>query len=292
MLNFRDINVEITRLGDLKILVETYKLIASSTMQKIRNSVLQNRAFYIGLDRISQEVEHAHQKELARLRRSQKRRNDRMAPNATSSGKKRLSIFLSANTGLYGDIIAKTFGFFVEELKKNPADIVVVGRIGKSLMEEFLPERKFVYFDFPDDRIDMPALKKIIDFTAQYDHAYAFYGRFRSFLTQEPVVSSVLGEEVVSVTGTGEGTRYLFEPSLEVVVAFFEKEIFALLLEQVFNESRLAKLASRMMLLDRSSQHIEKSERRAHMLRQHIHHEFLNKKQLNAIAGVSLWDHT
>ena len=52
---------------------------------------------------------------------------------------------------------------------------------------------------------------------------------------------------------------YFFEPSLEEVVIFFETEIFASLLEQVFHESRLAKTASRMMLLDRASQNIDKS---------------------------------
>ena len=50
-----------------------------------------------------------------------------------------------------------------------------------------------------------------------------------------------------------EGAKYIFEPSLETIVIFFETEIFSSLLEQVFHESRLAKLASRMVLLDRAS---------------------------------------
>lgn len=290
MLNLHDINSEITRLGDLKILVETYKLIASSTMQKIRNSVLQNRAFHAGLNKIFQEVTRAHQKELLRIMRLRRGKNKTNLPVAAAQDSKRLFIFLSANTGLYGDIISKTFSFFTQEFNKAPADIVVVGRIGKSLMEEFLPEKKFTYFDFPDDRIDVGALAAITNFTAHYEKVFAFYGRFRSFLTQEPVTSSITGEEEISGGGAKEEARYLFEPSLEIVVAFFEKEIFASLLEQAFNESRLAKLASRMMLLERSTQNIETNERRATMLRQHIRHEFSNKKQLNAIGGLSLWD--
>lgn len=292
MLNIRNIDLEIVRLGNLKILVETYKLVASSTMQKIRNSVLQNRAFHFGINRIFQEVERAHQKEVLHFRQSRRRNKEKDFSDEISYGHKRLHIFLSANTGLYGDIIGKTFGFFVQETKKNKADIVVVGRIGKALIEEFMPEEKFTYFDFSDDRIDLEALVKITNFAARYEAVFAFYGRFRSFLTQEPVASSVSGEEAVSEKEPKEAIRYLFEPSLEVVVIFFEKEIFASLLEQVFNESRLAKLASRMMLLERSTQNIETSEHKANLLRQNIRHEYLNKRQLNAFAGITLWNNT
>lgn len=289
MLNLKDIAIEIQRLGDLRDLVETYKLIASSMMQKIRNSVLQNRAFHVGLNQIFQEVKYAHKKELKEISRRRKKRAMALPEDNYSRQSQKLFILLSANTGLFGDIVGKTFSFFMGELKKSSADIVVVGKIGKSLMGEFAPEKKFTYFDFPDDRIDFQTLARLIAFSSQYEEVFAFYGRFRSFLTQEVISSNISGSEAVVGTAARTETKYLFEPSLEIVVVFFEKEIFASLLEQVFNESRLAKLASRMMLLERSTQEIETTQRRALRAEQRIRHEFLNKKQLNAMAGVALW---
>lgn len=289
MLNLKDITIEIQRLGDLRDLVETYKLIASSMMQKIRNSVLQNRAFHAGLNQIFQEVKRAHKKELKELARQRKKRKQAASVADAARKQARLFILLSANTGLFGDIVAKTFGYFREELKKSSVDIAVVGKIGRSLMGEFLPEKKFIYFDFPDDRMDIQALAQVTSFSSQYDEVFAFYGRFRSFLTQEVIFSNISGSEDAADSADKPEAKYLFEPSLEIVVVFFEKEIFASLLEQVFSESRLAKLASRMMLLERSTQEIEATQRRANLERQRIRHEFLNKKQLNAMAGVALW---
>ena len=77
--------------------------------------------------------------------------------------------------------------------------------------------------------------------------------------------------------------------SLEEVSLFFETEIFASLLEQIFHESRLAKLASRMVLLDHAIINIESELKRTSLSKQRVHHRTLNRHLLDSLSGVSLW---
>lgn len=286
MITNQTIITELNRLTDLQVLVETYKVIASSSMQRIRGSVLQNRAFHLGLNRIFQEVKRAYQHELARPHKTnQKNFPVGMQPQI----EKTVFILFSANAGLYGDIVIKTFNFFLESASKAPADLVIIGKMGKTLFEDAIPHRPHTYFDFPDNRIDLSVLKEITQFLARYEKVIAFYGVFKNFVIQEPTASSISGDELVPDKEVAREVKYLFEPALEHAVVFFEKEIFASLVEQTFNESRLAKLASRMMLLDRSTQNIRNELKEKTFEKQRVHHQFLNKKQLNALSGIALW---
>ena len=66
------------------------------------------------------------------------------------------------------------------------------------------------------------------------------------------------GKEEKEIKDEG-GIKFIFEPSLEEVFNFFDAEIVASLLQQTFHESRLAKLASRLLLLDRSIVKVEEA---------------------------------
>src|SRR3989344_4289434 len=96
---------EIEGAENLKELVETYKFIAASSMRRIRNFVLENRLFHRGLNGIYQEVRQSYAGAvLAGVKRKGARRKQ-LVP----AKKKFKSVYMliSANTGLYGDIIYK-----------------------------------------------------------------------------------------------------------------------------------------------------------------------------------------
>lgn len=287
MRNPQVIKRELERLTDLGILVGTYQTIASATMQRIRDSVLSNRAFHLGLNKIFRAVKRAHQKELAKLHLERVSVKD-LFSSRSSLGSKVAYVFLSANTGLYGDVVTKTFRFFQEAVKGRAIDVVVVGKIGKALMDEEKKNGTYQYFDFPDNRMDLTRLKDIATHLSQYQQIAVVHASFKNFLAQEPVVTNVTGDIPGEETARGE-VRYLFEPSLNAIIAFFQTEIFASLFEQTFNESRLAKLAGRMMLLERSNQNIEISVRRARFQEGRLRHQLTNKKQVNSLAGIPLW---
>lgn len=286
MKNYQTITNELERLGTIKALVDTYEVVAATSMRRIRNSVLENRAFHLGLNLIFQEVRRAHQKELRRLIPRRKS----VAQSWIYRNGKTVFVFLSANTGLYGDIVFKIFSKFLEESKHNKADIVVIGRVGEELFKETMSGRPHVYFDFPDTRVRHEDLAPISSYLNQYEKVIVFHGVFGSLILQRPESSNISGDILPSDNVSLDEIIYIFEPSLESVAVFFETEIFSSLLEQVFNESRLAKLASRLILLDRSSTNIDRHTKLVTGDRRKIRHIVYNRKQLDAIGGLSLWD--
>lgn len=290
MISEQSVQQDIDQMQNLIVLVETYETIAGTSVRRIRNSVLANRAFHVGLNRMFREITTAYKKEIEYIMRKKKIASDGM-PSVMKHSKKMALMLLSANTGLYGDLVGRTFTAFVTEVKRTQADVVIIGRMGKMFFEDVMPGNPFTYFDFPDNAIAIASMKEITAFLEQYERAVAFYAVFKNLLTQQVRASIVSGAELPGEKTEEEAPSfpYFFEPSLEQVALFFENEIFASLLEQIFQESRLAKLAARMVLLDRAIINIETGLRRTTLEKQRVHHAKVNRELIDSLSGVALW---
>ena len=87
---------------------------------------------------------------------------------------KTVSVFLSANTGLYGDILGKTYGEFIEFTTKHTSDIVILGRYGKNLFTNQYPSTPFTFFDFPDTNVPDHLMNQFLAFILQYENIFIF----------------------------------------------------------------------------------------------------------------------
>jgi F0F1-type ATP synthase gamma subunit len=83
--------------------------------------------------------------------------------------------------------------------------------------------------------------------------------------------------------------RYFFEPSLEKVMEFFEKEIFASIFQQTISESELAKFAVRMVSLDLASENAKNKLKQVILANNRMRHQENNKKQMEKFASMKLW---
>lgn len=286
----KNISFKVDELAVFKTVITTYELIASAAMQKVRDSVLANREFHSDLNTVFREVRAAYQDKLDKIER-RKKILKKIAPAGFLKFSKTIYVLLSANTGLYGGIITKTFDLFMNEIKKTgPNEIAIIGKIGAALFKGAQPKTNFTYFDFPDSDISLDALKDISKHLKQFGEVVVFHGSFKSILTQEPIYYSVSGSTLDSQnTAANDPVKYRFEPALEEIFKFFETEIFASLLGQVFHESRLAKLASRLVLLNNASGNIDRFLGRAIFERRRIKHREFNRRQLNAYSAFALW---
>ena len=291
MISKQKVEQELEQLQGLTTLVETYETIAGASVRRIRGSVLANRAFHVGLNRMYHEITIAHQKEAKGVMAKKKNTNLHIDTLFTKPAKQTVLMLLSANTGLYGDVIGRIFIAFITEIKRTQADIMIIGRMGKMFFEEAMPGKEFTYFDFPDNAVSMQNLKEISTFLLSYEKVIAFYAIFKNLLTQQVRASIVSGNALPAgkIEDASSPQSYRFEPSLEEVTLFFEKEIFASLLEQVFQESRLAKLASRMVLLDRAMINIENELTRVILQKYRLRHRAINRQLLDSLSGSALW---
>jgi len=288
--DIRSIEKDIGELNTLQLVARAYTEIAASRMRKTRNSVLLNREFVTSLDDVFADVRANYAQEVMKL--AIKRRGQEGITFLAHNGRT-VAVLLSANTGLYGDIIERTFRMFLEDVRKTPGEIEValVGKLALALFESAMPKHPYTFFELPDTNITPQSLSQIIGHIVQYEEIRVYYPTFQSAIRQLPSKYIISAETPLSELQEqgGRKTKYLFEPSLRDILIFFETEIFASLMDQAIREAQLAKYAARIMTLDRSGENIKKSLKGLRLDKLKVEHRIKNRKQLEAISSINLW---
>lgn len=287
MITRREVTEEFNRVSTFKSILETYEEIAASRMQNARTSVLSGRSFIEELNYIFQQVKSSYRDEVLK-RMHKKKINDPKELTFIERNGKTLFLLLSSNTGLYGDIVRKTFNLFFEVIKKEKADAAIVGRVGLEYLKNTGSKISYTFFNMPDSSVNNEDLKKIIQYIIQYEKVFVVYGRFQNVITQEPIVTSISGDPLAE-TQDAPKVKYFFEPSLDKIMQFFEAEIFASLFEQTIYESQLAKFASRMTSLELRVENISDILKDITLEKEKVRHRIMNKKQLETFSSMSLW---
>lgn len=279
---------QIGGLSDLRSIVDIYKEIAATRITRTRTSVLKRHKFLGEINEIFQQVKSSYRREVERLMRAKKTKDPSKISFVKKNGKTVL-VFLSANAGLYGNIVSRTFELFLEEAKRGNYDLVVIGKLGRFMIQdsEF---KNYKYFDLPDQTVEEDKIREIALFLIQYEKIVVFYQQFQTLVNQEPVFSDISGNTGLAQTpATSEVVKYLFEPSLEKVLEFFEKEIFSSIFEQTIRDSQLSKFASRLVTLDAASENIKKKLSVMVFEAIRLRHREKNKNQNQMYSSMSLW---
>jgi len=277
------IRQQIEYLEIFKNLAQSFQEIASQRMMKIREGTLSSREYLDEVYKIFNTVRNAYKKELDNLIKKGRGGITFLPHNGRS-----VDVYLSANTGLYGSILKETLDELLADYQTSNAEVTVVGRFGAKLFSSLEPDAAFTYFDFPEFGSDGALILDIIKHIVQYESVKVFYPKFENIVTQTAGILSITSgvDPDISTLSDEEKTPYIFEPELEKILMFFEAEIFASIFNQAIQENHLAKSASRVMAMDRSSQNSinQIKEFRLRMLR--VKHRDLNKKQLSRIIAV------
>ncbi|MDO8700148.1 MAG: FoF1 ATP synthase subunit gamma [Deltaproteobacteria bacterium] len=288
MVTKKELSKESEFLTILHTILETYEEIAATRMARIRSSVLASRDFLLEINAIFQQVKSSYKNQVALLMKTKKIKDPSKLTFIKRNGKT-LYIFISANTGLYGDIIRKTYNVFIDNLKKEPGDVAIVGKLGVEIYKSDKVSIPYTYFDCPDNKIDDGVLKKIVEHIIAYEKVLVFYEQFNSVVSQSPIITNISGDPLPWEKSGTPSSRYFFEPSLEKILEFFEKEIFASIFQQTIFESELAKFASRMVSLDFAVDQTKNRLKQVNLQANRIKHQESNKQQLEKFASMRLW---
>lgn len=275
-------------ISSIKIITSVYQETASFRMNQLRDRVGKTREF---LDGVSAVYNHAKTAYIAYIL-SQPFKRGRKKPLDLSvirrNGKK-INVLLSANEHLYGTLILDVGGYYVNDLKQEKSEAAVIGSFGKYLMSNERLDTKITYFDLDDDKPEGLEIKKIIDYLSKYEQVVVYHGQMISVLNQISAKTDVTGGIKMGQEAQKSAKRYLFEPSPEKVLEFFEFEIIGALFNQTILEHQLARFAARMVAMDQATENAnEELKKIARNLRQ-LQRRILNRKQQEIFAGYSLW---
>ena len=196
---------------------------------------------------------------------------------------KTVAVLISANTGFYGEIVRETFNKFIKDIENEDVEVTIIGRLGRNLFLEKKPKVPYTYFDFPDYGTDTNKLSEAIKHLVQYEEIKVYYGKYYSVVTQKPTTFSISSGKTVGKETKTSAITYIFEPSVEKILMFFETQIFASLFDQAIRESQLAKFASRILSMDRAGDNIKNRLKDLNLQSLKISHSVANKKQLNSL---------
>ena len=281
MANKREISNLNQQIKGLQNLIETYEELAALQMRKNRTRVVNSRSFIEDLETIYHELMIAYHRE------AMNRLKDTFAKQRAQG--RTIAVLLSSNVGLVGEIVQQTFKLFSEYIKTHPCDIMVTGRIGQRMMMNYLPDKKFLYYEVSDEAIDPQKLSFMINMLTGYEKIYIFYGKFNSFASQTPYVLDARGEQEKLSVDNVPLIKYLFEPSLNELFHFFETQIFSTIIEQTFRESNLAKYAARMVALNSATDNVSKYLKHLNLQQRVITHRIANQKQQQVYTSMTLW---
>lgn len=289
----RTLATEFQMIETLKTLATAYEQISVMRIQRVRGSVLTTRDFLSGLAEIFRDVKQSYKEEIAKLIKHKK--NNKVTLSGLTKNGKTVAILLSANNKLYGDIIARVFNLFMQDIKSNlNYDIVIIGKIGKAMFDQRETGRKYTYFDLPDEGAKLSDVSPILKYAVVYEKILVYYGRFVNIISQEPAVSEVSGEESlinepIEEEKPRDAAPYFFEPNLQKIMGFFEDQVFASILKQVVDESELSRLASRIKSMEDSLGMIEKEESTLLKTANRMRRMTEDTKQIQRLSGIALW---
>lgn len=276
---------EINQVASLGVLSEVYGEIAAQRMKKIRGVVLKNRDFLQKIESIFKDALNSYAEILSKKVRLGKLKEGGKVTFLAHNGK-RVAVLISANTGFYGDVVRETFKKFIEDIRKKDVEVSIIGRLGRTLFLELEPSRPYTYFELPDYGIDSAKLTEAIKHLVAYEEIWLYYGKYQSVVTQKVATFAISAGTPISGEVKAPEVEFIFEPSVEKILMFFETQIFASLFEQSVRESQLAKLASRVLAMDRASENIRKRLAQLNLDKLKFSHSLENKKQLNSLVPV------
>lgn len=280
----KDIKKEIIQVSSLKELTEVYGEIASIRMKKVRNYVLKNRDFLASIEAIFKDALEHYAKKLSDLVKLGKMKEGGRVTFLAHNGKA-VAVLISANTGFYGEVVRDTFRKFIDDIEKEDIEVTIIGRLGRTLFVEERPDKPYTYFELPDYGTDAGKLSEAIKHLVQYEEIRVYYGKYYSVVTQKPTTFSISAGKPVSRDIKSSSVTYIFEPSVEKILMFFETQIFASLFDQAIRESQLAKFASRILSMDKATDNIRNKLNELNLENLKISHSILNRKQINTLTS-------
>ncbi|MCL4364608.1 F0F1 ATP synthase subunit gamma [Patescibacteria group bacterium] len=262
MLNKNILKSDGNFLKDIRNLCISYEQISVMRMRKIKDAVLYTRNFYSQLAQVYVQVKNTYTNQVMTLIKKNKIKDPKKML-LLGKNDKSVSILITANNKLYGDIIDRLYQSFREEIGKKDSDLVIVGSLGKELYESSGMNRPYKYFEITrEDNLTLADLKPIVSHIAQYSRINVYFGRYETFFNQIPLMENISGD--IRVGEDDEIIKkkfYYFEPDLEKILLFFETQIFANLFKQTAYESQLARFASRVQAMEEALSTIEKEEK-------------------------------
>lgn len=202
-----------------------------------------------------------------------------------------LRVAFTSNQHFYGNIHWMIMEKILKDQAIHGGDLLIIGNTGREYAKSAGIRDGFRYMHVHQDSLSHEEIAEFLDQTASYMSILVYYPRFVTLVRQEVGVIDIAQAKEIDGDIVEESERaIIFEPEIEEMLAFFDRQIRAVLFRRVLLESNLARTAARMVAMNDASEKAkdmvkEKQAEYLTMLRSRI-----NRQLLDTFSSITLWN--
>lgn len=273
-MTIKEIDELIEQGQSLKQIAQAYSEIANLKIKRIRGEVERNRVFYEEISKIYGLIKKiALEKGIS-----------------VKKPKKTICMIITSNYRFYGSINSDLIDYFVETTKNADTDRLILGKAAVDFFKVRPIFKNNLEMTLKDDQPDPQELLSLVSIIKDYSRVFVFFSRLKSLLVQQPQAVDLTATEKVkedlSVRDQKKAIKFIFEPDLSHILAFFDSQILTLLLEGTFLESELARTASRFISMDQAETEANKFISEYTKLKAYARRNIINNRILENFATI------
>ncbi len=261
----RQLGEELETIGVIEDMTDILSSIASVKVRSIRQRTLNSKIYFNDLWEIYEQL----------------RINDLLLSTDAKANSKHLILLFSSSNLLSNANDTQIINQFIADYDKERDDVLAIGSHGVRLLKQYgiKPARAF---EVPDVTKQF-STEPIVDIIRQYSAATAYYHVYHSLslqqvnklkLLQEP--QSLVPEERMLIDKRVETAitydSFIFEPTLDEVVATLEQVMLRTSIAQLLFETRLSQFASRFL-------HMSMAHNRAEVMYRQLNYKYLTARR-------------
>lgn len=271
-----DIKDDLTDLQTLHMIATSFTDTAAMRIRGIRDAFETNQEFYAELSHVY------HLVKLCAIKQG-------LVP-ASPPAAKTLLVAFTANQHFYGNIHRKIMEFILKERDRTGSDLLVIGTTGKEFLTVSGQSEGFRLTHFEKDDPTPEEVEKLLAEIRGYTSIRVYYPHFMSLMRQDVGMIDITQVQEMDGQVTEEADTYiLFEPEVDKILNFFERQIRGVLFKRVVLESDLSRTAARMVSMNEASERAQEMMKEKHSEYLKVMRSFINRQLLDTFSGMSLW---
>ena len=272
-----DLKDEFTDLQTLQMIASSFTEAAAVRIKGIREKFEKNQHFYVELSHVY------HLVKLVAIKKG-------LVPDGPPEAKL-LHVAYTSNQHFYGNIHRRIMETIVGQRKQLGGDLVVIGTTGREFLQVAGKTEGIQLIHFAKDVPTKEENTSLMTTLKPYTTILVYYPHFISLMRQEVGVLDIaqvldMGSDIKT---EDKDTYILFEPEVDKILEFFERQIRSILFSRVLLEADLARTAARMVSMNEASERAQELMKDKHNEMLKMMRSLINRQLLDTFSGRSLW---
>ena len=272
-----DIKDDISDMETMNLIATSFTDTAAMRIKGIRQAFETNQEFYGELSHVY------HLVKVVAIKRG-------IVPASPPSAKV-VTVAFTANQHFYGNVHRRIMDTVIATTKKDHSDLFVIGKTGKEYLQVSGVKDGYELLQFEKDNPTHEEVDHFLEKIKKYTTILVYYPHFVSLIRQEVgIIDIAQVQDIGAAEKTlDEETYVLFEPEVDQILDFFERQIRSVLLFRVVLESDLARTAARMVSMNEASERANELMKEKHSEYLKVMRSLINRQLLDTFAGRAQW---